>query len=122
MLGASLGRRGGLILAEEEEEERLLKQNTSTWARIYVWFIYTFQWKLVHFITISKKLMFKISLQKVVANRLQAHIKNNHLSNPLSLQSAYVKHHSTESVLLKVHNDIISMQTQSNSTGWKTLL
>ena len=64
--------------------------------------------------------MFK-SLQKVLANRLQAHIKNNHLSNPLGLQSAYVKHHSTESVLLKVHNDIISMQTQSNSTGWKTL-
>ena len=44
-------------------------------------------------------------LEKVVADRLQAHMKNNHLSNPL--QSAYRKHHSTESVLLKVHNDII---------------
>ena len=32
-------------------------------------------------------------------------MKNNHLSNPL--QSAYMKHHSTESSLLKVHNDII---------------
>ena len=42
-------------------------------------------------------------LEKVVANRLQTHIKNNHLSN--SLQSAYRKHlHSTESALLKVHN------------------
>ena len=40
----------------------------------------------------------------MIANRLQAHIKNNHLSNPL--QSAYRKHHSTESALQKVHNDI----------------
>ena len=32
-------------------------------------------------------------LEKVVADRLQANIKNNQLSNPL--QSAYMKHHST---------------------------
>ena len=44
-------------------------------------------------------------LEKIVANRLQAHIQNNHLSNPL--QSAYRKHHFTESALLKVQNDII---------------
>ena len=43
-------------------------------------------------------------LEKMVANRLQAHIKNNHLSNPL--QSAYRKHYSTESALLKVHISI----------------
>ena len=43
-------------------------------------------------------------IEKIVANRLQAHIKNNHLSNPL--QSAYRKHHSTDAALLKVHNDI----------------
>ena len=43
-------------------------------------------------------------LEKIVANRLQAHIKNNHLSN--LLQSAYRKHHSTVSAPLKVHNDI----------------
>ena len=44
-------------------------------------------------------------LEKIVANRLQAHIKNNHLCNPLQL--AYWKHHSTESALLKVHIYII---------------
>ena len=44
-------------------------------------------------------------LEKMVANRLQTHTKHNHISN--SLQSAYKKHHSTESALLKVHNDII---------------
>ena len=44
-------------------------------------------------------------LKKVVANRLQAHINNKYLSNPL--QSAYRKYHSTESAPLKVHNDII---------------
>ena len=49
-------------------------------------------------------------LEKVAANRLQAHIKNNHLSNPL--QSAYRKHHSTESALLKVHNNIIISMTR----------
>ena len=44
-------------------------------------------------------------LENIVANRLQANIKINHLSNPL--QSAYWKHPSTESAPLKVHNDII---------------
>ena len=43
--------------------------------------------------------------KKIVVNRLQAHIKHNHLSNPL--KSPYRKHYSTESALLKVHNDII---------------
>ena len=43
--------------------------------------------------------------KKIVINWLQAHIKHNHLSNPL--KSPYRKHYSTESVLLKVHNDII---------------
>ena len=47
-------------------------------------------------------------VEKVVCNRLQTHITNNHLSN--SLQLAYRKHHSKESAPLKVHNDVnISM-------------
>ena len=97
--------------------------------------------ELVHSLKISKKLMldhylkktslpknelknykpvsnlrfiFKI-LEKVVANRLQAHIKNNHLSNPL--QSAERKHHSTKSALLKVYNDIIISMDQGEVTA-----
>ena len=44
-------------------------------------------------------------LENVVANRLQPHIQYSHVSDPLQL--AYRKHHSIESALLKVHNDII---------------
>ena len=54
-------------------------------------------------------------LEKIVANRLQAHIKNNHLSNPL--QSAYRKHHSTELALLRVHNDIIISMDKGEVTA-----
>ena len=53
-------------------------------------------------------------LEKVVANQLQTHSKNNHLSNPL--QSAYRKH-STESALLKVHNDIIISMDKDEATA-----
>ena len=54
-------------------------------------------------------------LEKVVADRLKAHIKNNHLSNPL--QSAYRTHHSTESALLKLHNHIIISMDQGEVTA-----
>ena len=54
-------------------------------------------------------------LEKVLADRVQAHIKNNHLSNPL--KSAYRKHHSTESALLKVHNDIIISMDKGEVTA-----
>ena len=54
-------------------------------------------------------------LEKVVGDRSQAHIKNNHLSNPI--QSAYRKHHSTESALLKVHNDIIISMDKGEVTA-----
>ena len=42
-------------------------------------------------------------------------MKNSHLSNPL--QSAYRKHHSIESALLKVHNDIIISMEQGEVTA-----
>ena len=54
-------------------------------------------------------------LEKIVANRLQAHIKTNHLCN--LLQSAYRKHHSTESALLKVYNDIIISMDKGEDTA-----
>ena len=40
-------------------------------------------------------------IEKVVSNRLQAHINSNKLHNPM--QSAYRKFHSTETALLRVH-------------------
>ena len=43
-------------------------------------------------------------LEKVVANRLTSHININGLTN--ASQSAYKQFHSTETALLKVHNDI----------------
>ena len=55
------------------------------------------------------------NLEKVVADLLQAHIKNNHLSNPLQL--AYRKHHCTESALLKVHSDIIISMDKGEVTA-----
>ena len=44
-------------------------------------------------------------LEKIVAKRLNAHIEEHLLSN--HVQSAYKLFHSTETALLKIHNDII---------------
>ena len=52
---------------------------------------------------LKPKLYFKI-LEKIVAIRLRSHIYTTDLSNVL--QSAYKQFHSTETALLKVHNDI----------------
>ena len=44
-------------------------------------------------------------LEKVVARRLANHMCTNNLYDPL--QSAYGSQHSTETAILKIHNDII---------------
>ena len=44
-------------------------------------------------------------LEKIVAKRLNAHIEEHLLSN--HVQSVYKRFHSTETALLKIHNDII---------------
>ena len=54
-------------------------------------------------------------IYKILANWLQAHVKNTHLSNPL--QSAYRKHHSTEAALMKVHNDTFISMDQGEVTA-----
>ena len=71
--------------------------------------------KLKNYRPVSNLSFISKILEKIVANRLQAHIKNTHLSS--SLKSAYRKHHSTESALLKVHNDIIISMDKGEVTA-----
>lgn len=54
-------------------------------------------------------------LEKVVANRLHSHIQQTGTSNPF--QSAYKKLHSTETALLKIHNDIVSSMDKGKVTA-----
>jgi hypothetical protein len=54
-------------------------------------------------------------LEKVVAARLNTHLNSNGLGN--YFQSAYKKFHSTETALLKVHNDICMNMDQGKVTA-----
>ena len=45
-------------------------------------------------------------IEKVVAFQLTSYLENNYLYEPL--QSAYKQFHSTETALIKVHNDIVT--------------
>ena len=54
-------------------------------------------------------------LEKVVASRLNSHINSSHISN--HYQSAYRKLHSTETALLKIHNDILSSMDDGKVTA-----
>ena len=54
-------------------------------------------------------------LEKLVASRLNSHINSSHISN--DYQSAYRKFHSTETALLKIHNDILSSMDDGRVTA-----
>ena len=54
-------------------------------------------------------------LEKVVASHLNSHINSSHTSN--DYQSAYRKFHSTETALLKIHNDILSLMDDGRVTA-----
>ena len=54
-------------------------------------------------------------LEEVVAIRLNSHINSSHTSN--DYQCAYRKFHSTETALLKMHNDILSSMDDSRVTA-----
>ena len=60
---------------------------------------------------ISKLSFLSKILEKIVAKRLNAHIEEQLLSN--HVQSAYKRFHSTETALLKIHNDIICNMTMA---------
>ena len=54
-------------------------------------------------------------LEKVVASRIQSHLSSNSLSS--SFQSAYQIFHSTETTLLKIHNDLILAMDRGEVTS-----
>ena len=54
-------------------------------------------------------------LEKIVAKRLNAHIEEHRLSN--HVQSAYKRFHSTETALLKIHNDTICSMDNGKVTA-----
>ena len=58
---------------------------------------------------------FHIILEKVVASRIQSHLSANSLSS--SFQSAYRIFHSTETTLLKIHNDLILAMDRGEVTS-----
>ena len=53
-------------------------------------------------------------IEKIVASRLTEHLDKNNLHN--LTQSAYRRYHSTETALLRVHNDIVYALDQKRMT------
>ena len=53
-------------------------------------------------------------IEKVVQKRLEEHMKKNNLEIPL--QSAYKKHHSTETLLIRIVNDLLIATEEKKAT------
>ena len=63
----------------------------------------------------TKVLCYLKLVEKIISNRIRSHLDKNNLSNPN--QSAYKPLHSTETALLKIHNDIcMHMDTGKTTT------
>ena len=54
-------------------------------------------------------------IEKIISNRIRSHLDKNNLSNPN--QSAYKHLHSTETALLKIHNDICMNMDTGKTTA-----
>ena len=70
---------------------------------------------LNNFRPISNLIFISKILEKVVASRIQSHLSSNSLSS--SFQSAYRIFHSTETTLLKIHNDLILAMDRGEVTS-----
>ena len=70
---------------------------------------------LNNFRPISNLIFISKILEKVVASRIQSHLSSNSLSS--SFQSAYRIFHSTETNLLKIHNDLILAMDRGEVTS-----
>ena len=53
--------------------------------------------------------------EKVVAGQIEMHLENNNLLDPY--QSGYRKHHSTETAVLNITNDILSKKDSHQATA-----
>ena len=61
---------------------------------------------LIKYRPVSNRSVLSIVLEKIVVNHLISYIKSSNKSN--HYQSAYREFHSTETALLKIHNDILA--------------
>ena len=54
-------------------------------------------------------------IEKVVADQIDLHLENNDMLDPY--QSGYRKHHSTETAMLNITNDMLQMKDYNQSTA-----